>query len=78
MRLHDQGLIYRGSYLVNWSPNLQTAVSDLEVTALVQPHEHLAVCGSWSWLQQAAQIVHIAHKMFTLQLCGSASISCHV
>ncbi|HEX5691918.1 MAG TPA: valine--tRNA ligase, partial [Roseiflexaceae bacterium] len=25
------GLIYRGTYLVNWSPALQTAVSDLEV-----------------------------------------------
>jgi valyl-tRNA synthetase len=23
--------VYRGSYMVNWSPNLQTAVSDLEV-----------------------------------------------
>lgn len=31
MRLHEKGLVYRGSYLVNWSPNLQTAVSDLEV-----------------------------------------------
>lgn len=31
MRLHDKGLIYRGSYMVNWSPHLQTAVSDLEV-----------------------------------------------
>lgn len=31
VRLHDKGLIYRGNYLVNWSPNLQTAVSDLEV-----------------------------------------------
>jgi len=31
IQLHDKGLIYRGSYLVNWSPNLQTAVSDLEV-----------------------------------------------
>ncbi len=31
IRLHEKGLIYRGSYLVNWSPNLQTAVSDLEV-----------------------------------------------
>ncbi|KAL3698531.1 hypothetical protein R1sor_012607 [Riccia sorocarpa] len=29
--LHEKGLIYRGSYMVNWSPNLQTAVSDLEV-----------------------------------------------
>ncbi len=29
--LHEQGLIYRGPRLVNWSPGLQTAVSDLEV-----------------------------------------------
>ena len=33
VRLHERGLIYKGSYLVNWSPNLQTAVSDLEVAA---------------------------------------------
>lgn len=31
VRLHDKGLVYRGSYLVNWAPGLQTAVSDLEV-----------------------------------------------
>ncbi|XP_008457012.1 valine--tRNA ligase, chloroplastic/mitochondrial 2 isoform X6 [Cucumis melo] len=31
VRLHERGLIYQGSYMVNWSPNLQTAVSDLEV-----------------------------------------------
>ncbi|OSX75108.1 hypothetical protein BU14_0255s0015 [Porphyra umbilicalis] len=31
VRLHDKGLIYRGEYMVNWSPNLRTAVSDLEV-----------------------------------------------
>jgi len=31
VRLHDQGLIYRGEYMVNWAPGLQTAVSDLEV-----------------------------------------------
>ncbi|GAB4435596.1 MAG: valine--tRNA ligase [Chloroflexi bacterium OHK40] len=30
-RLYDDGLIYRGLYLVNWSPALGTAVSDLEV-----------------------------------------------
>jgi valyl-tRNA synthetase len=30
-RFYDDGLIYRGTYLVNWSPNLGTAVSDLEV-----------------------------------------------
>lgn len=31
VRLHERGLVYRGDYMVNWSPNLQTAVSDLEV-----------------------------------------------
>jgi valyl-tRNA synthetase len=31
IRLWEQGLIYRGPRLVNWSPGLQTAVSDLEV-----------------------------------------------
>lgn len=29
--LHNKGLIYKGNYLVNWCPTLQTAVSDLEV-----------------------------------------------
>ena len=31
VRLHDKGLVYRGTYMVNWSPGLMTAVSDLEV-----------------------------------------------
>jgi valyl-tRNA synthetase len=31
VRLYEQGLIYRGAYIVNWDPVLQTAVSDLEV-----------------------------------------------
>jgi valyl-tRNA synthetase len=31
VRLYDEGLIYRGTRLVNWDPVLHTAVSDLEV-----------------------------------------------
>jgi len=31
VRLHDEGLIYRGKRLVNWDPKFQTALSDLEV-----------------------------------------------
>jgi len=31
VRLYDKGLIYRGPRLINWSPGLKTAVSDLEV-----------------------------------------------
>ncbi|WP_424404738.1 valine--tRNA ligase [Pasteurella sp. PK-2025] len=31
VRLHEEGLIYRGKRLVNWDPKLLTAISDLEV-----------------------------------------------
>jgi valyl-tRNA synthetase len=31
VRLYEQKLIYRGSYIVNWCPRCQTAISDLEV-----------------------------------------------
>ena len=31
VRLHEEGLIYRGQRLVNWDPALKTAISDLEV-----------------------------------------------
>ncbi len=31
VRLYERGLIYRGSYMVNWCPRCHTALSDLEV-----------------------------------------------
>jgi valyl-tRNA synthetase len=31
VRLNEQGLIYRGKYIVNWCPRCETAISDLEV-----------------------------------------------
>src|ERR1700691_5993832 len=31
VRLYEDGLIYRGAYIVNWCPRCQTAISDLEV-----------------------------------------------
>ncbi len=37
MRLYRMGLIYQAEYLVNWSPGLQTAVSDLEVEYSEEP-----------------------------------------
>jgi valyl-tRNA synthetase len=37
--LYNKGLIYRGKKLVNWSPKLQTAISDIEV-------EHKEIKGS--------------------------------
>jgi len=37
VRLYEKGLIYRGIRLVNWSPLLKTAVSDLEVEYSQEP-----------------------------------------
>jgi valyl-tRNA synthetase len=37
VRLHRMGLIHQAEYLVNWSPGLQTAVSDLEVEYSEEP-----------------------------------------
>ncbi len=34
--LFNEGLIYRGPYMVNWCPRCESAISDLEV----EPHEH--------------------------------------
>jgi valyl-tRNA synthetase len=31
VRLYEEGLIYRGRYIINWCPRCQTALSDLEV-----------------------------------------------
>jgi len=31
VRLYEEGLIYRGAYLVNWCPRCGTAISDIEV-----------------------------------------------
>ena len=33
VRSYEDGLIYRGAYIVNWCPRCQTAISDLEVDA---------------------------------------------
>jgi valyl-tRNA synthetase len=37
VRLHEEGLIYRGQRLVNWDPVLHTALSDLEVVSEPEP-----------------------------------------
>ena len=56
IQLYEEGLIYRGTRLVNWDPNLHTAISDLEVVSneeegklwhirypLVDEHGHVSV-----------------------------------
>ncbi len=35
--LHEQGLVYRGEYLVNWDPDNQTVISNEEVDNVERP-----------------------------------------
>ncbi len=56
-RLFDEGLIYRGNYLVNWDPITQTALADDEVEYEERD--------SWLWyfkyhLVDSSEYVHIA------------------
>src|SRR5512136_2724756 len=37
VRLYEKGLVYRGPRMINWSPGLKTAVSDLEVEYIEEP-----------------------------------------
>ncbi|MDH4259432.1 MAG: valine--tRNA ligase [Gammaproteobacteria bacterium] len=47
VRLHEEGLIYRGKRLVNWDPVLKTALSDLEVLSV----------------EEAGQLWHITYPL---------------
>ena len=71
-KLYDDGLIYRGTRLVNWSPNLQTAVSDLEVEYEDRDvhmwHIRYPIAGDWTpgawasgtWAAGATQYITVA------------------
>jgi valyl-tRNA synthetase len=71
-KLFDDGLIYRGTRLVNWSPNLQTAVSDLEVEYEDRDvhmwHIRYPIAGAWtpgawasgSWAANATEYITVA------------------
>ncbi|MFZ5916134.1 MAG: valine--tRNA ligase [Chloroflexota bacterium] len=75
VRMFQKGLIYRGSYLVNWCPRCESAISDLEV--IHQDHAaHLwyvrypllgdgwsgpaAPWGSGRWAEGATQFIELA------------------
>lgn len=49
IRLYEQGLIYRGDYIVNWCPRCHTTISDIEV-------EHLQVPGHLYYIKYPAKV----------------------
>ena len=49
VRLYEEGLIYRGKYIVNWCPRCETAISDLEVKHEEVPGQAVrdSLSGGW-------------------------------
>jgi valyl-tRNA synthetase len=60
VRLYEQGLIYRGKYIVNWCPRCETAISDLEV-------KHEEVAGKlWEIRYPVAGTTHGTNEFITV------------
>ena len=75
VRLYKKGLVYRGTYLVNWCPRCESAISDLEVIP-EERHSHLwyvryplvnddwdgpqGEWGSGRWAEGATEFVEMA------------------
>ena len=58
----DAGLLYRAEKLVNWSPCLQSALSDMEVTHIeIEPHQMFDVPG-FNKPVELGVMVDIAYK----------------
>ncbi len=72
-QLYDEGLIYQGDYLVNWSPALQTTLSDDEV-------EHRDINGSlWHFkypLEDGSGFVQVATTRPETML-GDTAVAVH-
>ncbi len=75
VRLYHKGLIYRGTYLVNWCPRCESAISDLEVIHWEEPGHLWTVCyplindawhgptnpwGSGRWAEGATEFISVA------------------
>ena len=73
VRLHDEGLIYRGKRLVNWDPVLRTALSDLEV--LSEEEDGAAVAPALSARRRRRSVVVATTRPETL--LGDTAVAVH-
>ena len=58
VRLYEEGMIYRGNRIVNWCPNDQTVLSDLEVQR--DPHSRKALLPALSVQRTASGAIVVA------------------
>ena len=63
VKLHEDGLVYRATRLVNWCCALQSAISDVEVDTIdVEKNAKIAVPG-YEKKVDMGQLTHIAYKV---------------
>ena len=73
VRLYQDGLIYRGEYLVNWCPRCSTAISDLEVE--YQPHEGTLWTIRYPLLKERGSLVVATTRPETM--LGDTAVAVH-
>lgn len=73
VRLHEKGLIYRSKKLVNWDPVLQTAVSDLEVTA--QEEEGILYYVRYPFVEEEGFMIIATTRPETILADGAIAIN---
>jgi valyl-tRNA synthetase len=91
VRLYEKGLIYRGTYLVNWCPRCGTAISDLEVeheeeTSHLWYVRYPLITGEWSgpqvpwpdpgWCEGATAFITVATTR-PETLLGDTAVAVH-
>jgi valyl-tRNA synthetase len=60
VRLHEEGLIYRGEYIVNWCPRCTKAISDLEVEREeVAGKLYQKLTSVWHEIQEFLESIHM-------------------
>ncbi|XP_055530331.1 valine--tRNA ligase [Wyeomyia smithii] len=63
VRMHEQGLIYRSSRLVNWSCTLRSAISDIEVDKVEIPGRTMLSIPGYSEKVEFGVLVSFAYKV---------------
>jgi len=73
VRLYEEGLIYKGKYIINWCPRCQTALSDLEVEH--EPAEGMLFYVSYPFVDGSGSITVATTRPETI--LGDVAVAVH-
>ncbi|MFP4482434.1 MAG: valine--tRNA ligase [Thermovirgaceae bacterium] len=73
VRLYDEGLVYKGKYIINWCPRCRTALSDLEVEH--EPTEGMLYYVSYPFVEESGSITVATTRPETI--LGDVAVAVH-